>query len=91
MRPETTPGRAAIPGWIASRPDRLSLVSASSRSTRQARADAAVQAAPVASAPVSTGLTDESIARLQKLAEVQKAGILTPEEFATQKARILGS
>jgi hypothetical protein len=39
----------------------------------------------------STGLTDESIARLQKLAELQKAGVLTPEEFATQKARILGS
>ena len=57
----------------------------------QARVDAAVQAAPVASAPASTGLTDESIARLQKLAELQKAGILTPEEFATQKARILGS
>jgi hypothetical protein len=57
----------------------------------QARADGAVQASPVASAPASTGLTDESIARLQKLAELQKAGILTPEEFATQKARILGS
>ena len=56
----------------------------------QARVDAAVQAASVASAPASTGLTDESIARLQKLAEMQKAGILTPEEFATQKARILG-
>jgi len=57
----------------------------------QARVDAAAQAAPVASAPASTGLTDESIARLQKLAELQKAGVLTPEEFATQKARILGS
>lgn len=56
-----------------------------------ARVDGAVQAAPVASAPASTGLTDESIARLQKLAELQKAGVLTPEEFATQKARILGS
>jgi len=48
-------------------------------------------AEPLASAPASTGLTDESIARLQKLAELQTAGILTPEEFATQKARILGS
>jgi hypothetical protein len=67
----------------------------------QARVDAAVQhalaqpqavqAAPVASPPANTGLSDESIARLQKLAELQKAGILTPEEFATQKARILGS
>jgi hypothetical protein len=30
------------------------------------------------------------IAQLQKLAELQKAGILTAEEFAAQKAKILG-
>jgi hypothetical protein len=35
------------------------------------------------------GLTDEAIARLQKLAELHSAGILTAEEFAEQKARLL--
>ena len=76
---------------VANRVTQAQVAGAQQRAgAEQARVDAAVQAAPVASAPASTGLTDESIARLQKLAEMQKAGILTPEEFATQKARILG-
>jgi hypothetical protein len=58
------------------------------------RAGAAPAAEPVpAATPAEAapkGLTDESIAQLQKLAELNKAGILTDEEFATQKARILG-
>lgn len=41
-------------------------------------------------APAGGGLTDDTIAQLQKLADLQKAGILTPEEFAAQKAKILG-
>jgi len=41
-------------------------------------------------APARGGLSDEAIARLQKLAELQAAGILTAEEFAAQKAHILG-
>lgn len=47
-------------------------------------------AAPIDAAPQAAGLTDDAIARIQKLAEMNKAGILTDEEFATQKARILG-
>lgn len=46
--------------------------------------------APVEAASKTAGLTDEAIARIQKLAEMNKAGILTDEEFATQKTRILG-
>jgi hypothetical protein len=34
---------------------------------------------------------DDRIAQLQKLGELQAAGILTPEEFAAQKAKILGA
>ena len=45
-------------------------------------------AAPVAAAP--GGLTDDAIGKLQKLADLRAAGVLTEEEFATQKARILG-
>ena len=44
-------------------------------------------AAPVAAAP--TGMTDEKIATLQKLADLHKSGVLTDEEFAAQKAKIL--
>jgi Short C-terminal domain len=39
--------------------------------------------------PEPGGLSDADIARLQKLAELHGAGILTAEEFAEQKARIL--
>lgn len=34
--------------------------------------------------------TDAMISQLQRLAELQNLGILTPDEFAQQKARILG-
>ncbi len=45
-------------------------------------------AAPAAAA--SGGLTDEAIGKLQKLADLRASGVLTEEEFAIQKARILG-
>lgn len=34
--------------------------------------------------------TDDQIAQLEKLAELQKAGILTAEEFSAKKQQILG-
>ena len=48
---------------------------------------AAAPAEPVAAAP--TGLTDEALGQLKKLAELRSAGVLTEEEFAIQQARIL--
>lgn len=38
----------------------------------------------------AAGLSDEAMEQLKKLAELHAAGVLTEEEFATQKARILG-
>ena len=55
----------------------------------QAQQAASEQAAPTPAAGPGA-VTDESIAQLQKLAELQKQGILTPEEFAQQKAKLLG-
>jgi Short C-terminal domain len=49
---------------------------------------ASAEPGPVA--PAIGGITEEALQRLSKLAELHKAGILTDEEFATQKARILG-
>lgn len=46
-------------------------------------------AAPAEAAPPA-GLSASAMEQLQKLAELHKAGILTDDEFATQKARILG-
>lgn len=56
----------------------------------QQQAALAAQQAPQVAAPAG-GLTDQKIAQLQQLAELQKQGILTPEEFAAQKAKILAS
>lgn len=57
---------------------------------QQQQAALAAQQAPQVAAPAG-GLTDQKIAQLQQLAELQKQGILTPEEFAAQKAKILAS
>jgi hypothetical protein len=62
---------------------------------RQAHAApaAAATAPPAADAPAPAApgaLNDEAIARLKQLADLHAAGVLTAEEFAEQKARILG-
>jgi hypothetical protein len=46
--------------------------------------------APAPSAAPSGGLSSEDTARLQQLGALHEQGILTDEEFAQQKARILG-
>ena len=45
--------------------------------------------APAAPAPASSG--DDTLTQLQKLGDLKSQGILTDEEFAAQKARILGT
>jgi hypothetical protein len=42
--------------------------------------------APVAAAPPQ----DDSIAKLKELGELHASGVLTDEEFAAQKAKLLG-
>ena len=66
----------------------------------QARLDAAAQqavaqaqaAAPAAPPPAPTATAaggDDLIGQLQQLAQLQAAGVLTPEEFAAAKAKLL--
>jgi hypothetical protein len=50
----------------------------------------APQPAAPAGPPPGT-MTDEKIAQLQRLGELKQSGILTDEEFAAQKAKILAS
>jgi Short C-terminal domain len=45
------------------------------------------QPAPAAPAPAPSG--DDTITQLQKLGDLKSQGILTEEEFAAQKARVL--
>lgn len=47
------------------------------------------QAAPAPAAPAPSAGADDRIAKLQQLADLKNQGILTDEEFATEKARIL--
>lgn len=55
------------------------------------QAGAAVPPPSAAAEPAPpAGLSSEAMEQLKKLAELHQAGILTDEEFATQKARILG-
>jgi len=46
-------------------------------------------APPAPPAPPAANGGDATIARLQQLAELKSQGVLTPEEFAQQKARVL--
>lgn len=63
---------------------------AAMQAAQAAQAAAPAPAAPAPAAPAAMSM-DEKIAQLEKLGELQKAGILTDEEFAAQKAKILGS
>ena len=88
--------KPGIVGRAATTAARTALITATATTVANKmapRAGAAPAADPSPATPAeatSKGLTDEAIAQLQKLAELKNAGILTDEEFATQKARILG-
>ena len=51
---------------------------------------AATAPAPAPAAPGASGITSEDTQRLQELGRLHEQGVLTDEEFAAQKARILG-
>lgn len=72
-------------------------VSGNVAARQMAKAGAAAAPAEPAPAPAgglspapATGLSPEAIAQLRQLGELHQQGILTDEEFAAQKARILG-
>lgn len=48
-------------------------------------------AAGAPQAPTASGPTADTIERLKQLAELKKDGVLTEEEFAAQKAALLGT
>lgn len=57
---------------------------------QQEQVDAQVAAALAAQAPAAPA-ADDVITRLTQLGELRAAGVLTDEEFAVQKARVLGA
>lgn len=97
-------GRPSLLGRTAQTAARTAVIAGTAKAVsgkvaaRQAAGAAPAPAAaepappPAAAAPAAApgGLTDEAIGKLQKLADLRASGVLTEEEFAVQKARILG-
>jgi Short C-terminal domain len=48
------------------------------------------QYASAAPPPAAEGVSDDTVAQLERLAKLKEQGILTDEEFTAQKAKILG-
>jgi hypothetical protein len=80
----------AVSGGVA----RRQAARAEEKEQEQYEAQMAQQASyappPSAASAESGGISDDAIAKLQSLAELHKQGVLTEEEFAAQKAKILG-
>jgi hypothetical protein len=55
----------------------------------QGQEQAAEQQAPPAPEPAAAPSTGDTLAQLKELGELKDAGVLTEEEFAAQKAKIL--
>jgi len=58
---------------------------------QQQQAAMAPQQAPTQAAPTAAPAAADPVAQLKELAELKAQGILTEEEFAAQKAKILGA
>lgn len=93
----TRRGRPSLIGRAAQTAARTAVITATATTVAGKMAPRPSGGAPApAAAPVpdaapqaSAALDDDAIARLQKLAELHAAGILTAEEFAEQKARLI--
>ena len=77
--------RAAVVGGVA-----YAAGKAGSRSAQDEAAEEQVAAAPEAPpTPAESGMSDDAMERLQKLAELHTQGVLTDAEFEVQKEKIL--
>ncbi|MCQ4120396.1 SHOCT domain-containing protein [Rhodococcus tibetensis] len=88
---------AVITGTARATSNAMNRHAANKDADEQARADQAAQqayaeqqAAQAPPAPASAG-GDDLVSRIQELARMKDAGILTDEEFAAAKAKLLGS
>lgn len=49
------------------------------------------QAAPPPAAAPAGGITDDTIAQIQKLGQLKEQGLITDDEFEAQKRKLLGA
>jgi hypothetical protein len=72
--------------------------STANRANHEAEQDAAIEGsnqqpaapAPMPAAPATGGMSQDTINELQQLGQLHEQGVLTDEEFAAQKAKVLG-
>jgi len=64
---------------------------AGARSAQQAAEQAPPEVQYVEAAPEPAGITPDAVEQLKQLAGLKDQGILSEEEFAAEKAKILGS
>ncbi len=86
--------RAAVVGGVAYHAGKKGAQNAQQEADQNAQiedlqAQQQYQQAPPAAAPAGGGMTDDAMARLQKLAELHTQGVLTDAEFEVQKEKIL--
>src|SRR3954454_4885750 len=83
--------RAAMVGGVAYHAGKKVQQGREEDATTEARLEQleAEQYAAPAAAPQSGGISDSAIDQLKQLAELQKAGILTTDEFEDQKRKLL--
>jgi hypothetical protein len=86
--------RAAVVGGVAYHAGKRGAQNAQQEADQNAQiedlqAQQQYQQAPPAAAPAAGGMSDDAMARLQKLAELHTQGVLTDAEFEVQKEKIL--
>jgi hypothetical protein len=79
--------RAAVVGGVAYTASKAGARSAANEQDQQQQQQ--YEQAPPPPAPTGGGMTDDAMARLQKLAELHTQGVLTDAEFEVQKEKIL--
>lgn len=85
----------AVSGNVARRQQAKAASQQQAAADEQAQPDAQAQAQQMqmsqedSAASGAGGISDAALAKLEQLAELRKQGILTDEEFAAQKAKIL--
>jgi len=82
---------AVIAGTATAVSNRVSRRQANKWAAQEAPAEPQAAPAPAPAAPAAGGLTEDRISQLKELGELKTQGILTEEEFAAQKAKILAA
>ncbi|MFD4911152.1 SHOCT domain-containing protein [Kitasatospora purpeofusca] len=82
---------AVVAGTATAVSNRVSRRQAGRWAQQESSAEPAPAAPPPAAAAPATPTMEEKLDQLKDLATLKDQGVLTEEEFAAQKARILGS